>query len=306
MLSTELAENALAHAATYACNSGNLDHAVNRLTTPALVEAQLRKALHSIEKGLSLEQRRRPFGATAERRISELITIARHRYTAPPGSSLADAIAQATRALESLRLWNGSGMLDDRSIHEPSAVGPTSAEARDAIDRLFIQRHSIRSFIPDAPVSDDDMHAAVRTALASPSVCNRATGRVHFYHGPDAIADLFEVQTGNRGLTGVRHVAIVTNSLEMFTGPDEYAQPWIDGGIFAMNLVWGFEQQGIGTCFLNWSMSHGASVELRRIAGIPEEELIITMIAFGHPVPEFRVTTSAKPPVDTIVTHHRG
>lgn len=303
--SASVSSEALAHAETYERLSGPLDFDASELATPALVEAQLRKSLHRIEKGLSLASPRRPFGESIERDLVALIDVARE--TMPGAStSLDDAVAQAERALTSLRLWNTEGVHDDLSAHDARPAGPFTGAARDAVARFFEGRHSTRAFVPGAPVSEDDINAAVSTALASPSVCNRATGRVHLYHGAPMVEKLFALQQGNRGLEGVEHVAIVTTALPMFTGTDEFVQPWIDGGIFAMNLVWGFEQRDIGTCFLNWSMPHAASAELRRVANIPDDELIITMLAFGHPAEGLRVTASEKPPLDGVVTRHRA
>lgn len=298
------ASDALAHAATYARFSGPLTLDADGIETPALVEAQLRKTLHRVEKGLSLGKPRRPFGASIERDLMELVDLACEKHGPLAGSSLASAVMQAKRALASLRSWNEGGTHDDLSAHDVPTASPSTGAARDAVKSFFEGRHSTRSFVPGVPVSEGDMYAAVQTALASPSACNRATGRVHLYRGADIVAELFALQQGNRGLEGVEQVAIVTTSLRMFIGADEFVQPWIDGGIFAMNLVWGFEQRGIGTCFLNWSMPHEASVELRRIAKIPADELVITMIAFGHAVVGLRVTASEKPPLNAVITHH--
>ena len=294
--------DAVAHAATYDRHSGPLEFDAEALGSPDLIEAQLRKSLHRVEKGLSLANPRRPFGESIERDLVQLLRVARE--TAGGGESFESAIAQAERALTSLRLWNETGQLDDLSGRPAQVAGPFTGAARDAVKSFFEGRNSTRSFAAGKPVSDADMNAAIETALASPSVCNRATGRVHLYHGAEMVAKLFALQQGNRGLDGVEHVAIVTTSLPMFTGTDEFVQPWIDGGIFAMNLVWGFEQRGIATCFLNWSMPHAASTELRAVAGIPEDELVITLIAFGHPAGDLRVTASEKPPLETVVTRH--
>ncbi|WP_025105335.1 nitroreductase family protein [Microbacterium paraoxydans] len=296
--------DALAHAATYDRFSGRLAFDPSTLQSPRLIDAQMRKALHRIEKGLSLASPRRPFGLEIEQDLETLVRAARERHCIGTDRALSDSVAQAERALASLRAWNESGTQDERSAANAPPRDALPETGLRAVERFFAERHSTRHFDVDRPVSEEDTDAAVSTALSSPSVCNRATGRVHLYRGQSRVDELFAVQQGNRGLEGVENIAIVTTSLPMFTGMEEFAQPWIDGGIFAMNLVWGFEQRGVGTCFLNWSMPHEASAELRRIADIPDEELIITMIAFGHPAEGLRVTASKKPPLDAVLTRH--
>lgn len=279
--------------------------------SPGHIEAHLRLETHRIEKGLSVAEPRRPFGQLAQQRIERLLALAAELTDKHAG--LVSAERQAQQALEAWRGWN-SPAAQDLARRGCAVVRPLeSAQTSDHIatdDRaallteFFTARSSVRSFDPRRPVGAPAIEHAVRIALNTPSVCNRATGRVHVYRGAAQTAPLLELQQGNRGLTGVHHLAVVTVELSMFAGVKEFAQPWIDGGLFLMNLTWGFQVQGVGACLLNWSMPEAASRQLRAVADIPESELVVCLLAFGYPAPGAHVTRSDKPPLSAVMTVH--
>ncbi|GAB3049849.1 nitroreductase family protein [Sediminivirga luteola] len=272
---------------------------------PGNIEAHLRLETHRIEKGLSIAEPRRPFGRLAQERLTFLLALAAE--LSGKGDGLVSAEDQAREALRALQRWNSADRgTRDPDLTQPALLAPDDGPSRkrDALTEFFAQRSSVRSFDPEKPVSPEAIERAVEVALHSPSVCNRAAGRVHFYEGRAAIGPLLDLQQGNRGLTGIRHLAVATVELSMFAGAKELTQPWIDGGLFLMNLVWGFQSQGIGSCLLNWSMPDAASRELRKVAAIPESELIVCMLAFGYAQEGTYVTRSAKPPLAHVMTLH--
>lgn len=303
--------------------------------TPRNIEAHLRLETHRIEKGMSIAAPRRPYGQLAQERIEHLLDLAAGQRAKHAG--LISAEEQALEAVLALEAWNdqpggrGSELRDPEivrpyrdliprtfsqegrghngnsavvDVHGPTTTPTEIEDTRPLMDEFFLRRSSVRSFDPHHPVSPESLEKAVRIALNSPSVCNRATGRVHFYQGSEKIAPLLALQQGNRGLSGIRQLAIVTVELGLFAGIKEFAQPWIDGGLFLMNLVWGFHIQDIGSCLLNWCMPEDTSRELRAVADIPESELVISMMAFGYPQRGTYLTRSAKPPMPHVMTMH--
>lgn len=292
--------------------------------SPGNIEAHLRIETHRIEKGMSIAAPRRPYGQLAQERIGNLLELA--ASLPAKHASLISAEEQAREALQALEQWNdrpvqqgpehrdlviarpylpvGQQTPCHTSLADESSPLADVGDAQTPLDEFFLQRSSVRSFDPDRPVSPEAMERAVHIALNAPSVCNRATGRVHIYRGTEKIAPLLALQQGNRGLTGIRQLAIATVELSMFAGTNEFAQPWTDGGLFLMNLVWGFQVQGIGSCLLNWSMPEEATRELRVVADIPESELVISMVAFGYPQEGTFLTRSAKPPMPQVMTLH--
>lgn len=256
------------------------------------LEAQVTKDYHRIEKGLALRNPRKPFGAEVAARLAD--DLARL-------DTDAEALVQhASTAMSALRSWNSDAVVC-------SQVAPTlqTTSYVDALDwdGFFAGRRSVRNF-SDRPVSPDVITRAVERAINAPSVCNRQAARVHHY-GNDAARNVLKHQNGNAGFREqVADVLVVTVDRRLFLGVGERNQAWIDGGLFAMTLAWALHADGVGTCFLNWSMMNHQSDKLRKQNDIPDSEDVVCMLAVGYPADEARVARSPRRPVREVLRTH--
>lgn len=150
---------------------------------------------------------------------------------------------------------------------------------------LVSARRSIRDYANE-PVTDDLISRGVELAQLSPSVCNRQSSHVFYAIEPSRIESILSLQNGNRGF-GVRSkaVIIVTSDISVFTGTKERNQSYIDGGLFAMSLMYALSYLGLGACPLNWCVNPDRDMKLKRLTGIPDSHNIIMLIAAGH-IPE--------------------
>lgn len=176
------------------------------------------------------------------------------------------------------------------------------ASARGDFANLVAARHSTRMFSAE-PVDQALLEESVAHALRTPSVCNRQGGRVYILRDPEALHEALEIQGGTRGFSEeIRTLLIVTCSLEVFRGGRERNQAWVDGGLFAMTLIYALTYVGLGSCPLNWSSSPRQDRKLRHLLELPEEEIIIMMIAVGHLLPEFTVAASPRRPLSEVLS----
>ena len=53
---------------------------------------------------------------------------------------------------------------------------------------------------------------------------------------------------------------------------------------------------------LNWSAAREQDIKMRTCVGIPDNEIIITLIGFGEMRADFRVPVSARKPIDMVLT----
>ena len=188
------------------------------------------------------------------------------------------------------------------ALDGPNSSGGTLALSRDDVWRrgrldledFFGSRHSVRQFGSE-PVERSDIEWAVRMAQRSPSVCNRQTGRVHVFENDQLGSKVLDCQTGNRGFGHqANKVIVVTVDLRRFLSIGERNQCWVDGGLFAMSLVWALHSRGIGTCFLNWSAEKEQDERLRSVANIQDWENVITLMAVGSLPEQFSVASSPR------------
>lgn len=244
------------------------EHLVTDAANERQLEGQLTKDYHRIEKGLALRQPKRPFGAEVASRLD------RFTVSIPEGSALGGHVSSARVALDE---WNAGGVADD-------AVSPVRVVGDRGIknpDLFFGTRHSVRDF-SDRVVEPKTLESAVALAINTPSVCNRQAWNVRFSDG-EAARSVLRFQNGSGSFNrSVPVVAIVTVDTRLFAAASERNQPWIEGGLFAMSLVWALHALGLDACMLNMSVSNETAGQLRSVAGIDDAELVVMMIAIGY------------------------
>jgi nitroreductase len=188
-------------------------------------------------------------------------------------------------------------------VHPLSAQEVREFACRD-LEGFFRSRHSIRQFA-DTPVPRELVEKAVSMAVCSPSVCNRQSWRVHVYSDPESKQSVLRFQNGNRGFGDqAACVLIVTTDIESFTSVGERNQPWIDGGMFAMSLIWALHSFGVGTCCLNFCVEKETDAALRARADIPDSQAVIMMIAVGSLPESFAVAQSPRKHLDEVIVSH--
>ena len=279
------------------------------------LRARLYQKSHSIEKGLSMPVVRSGFGETPFRELTRCLAIyEREGYDrTDPAYRKAIGVINAyvehhrdqafPARLEFIRSFEGRGsapadggvMLRTR---EEILAGTTGDFAS-----LVASRHSIRMFA-DAAVSRDALEAAVSIAAGAPSVCNRQGGHIHIVERPDAVAAALKIQGGNHGFSDqIKTLVVVTELLPIFRDSRERNQAYIDGGLFAMTLLYALHSLGLGACPLNWSTTRHTDRALRKALDLPDEETVVVMIAVGELRDEFRVARSARRPVAQIIRY---
>ena len=155
-------------------------------------------------------------------------------------------------------------------------------------------RRSVRNYSPD-PVSLSVIEEAVSLAQQSPSVCNRQGARVWWVLRREKIDEILTLQNGNRGFGHLAQaLLIVTCELSVFEGSNERNQVFIDGGLFAMSLLYSLSHNGLGACPLNWCVDSNRDKDLHKLTNIPDAHQVVMLISVGHVPEEFSVAVSQR------------
>lgn len=195
--------------------------------------------------------------------------------------------------------------LEDITIHS----GVMNMQKCDVLDnckkdfrRLLQSRHSIRYF-SEEPVSRDLILDALRLASLTPSACNRQGWKTYVFE-KDKSVELMRWQSGCRGFENeLRYSILVTANLKAFLS-HEVHQAYVDGGLYAMNLINALHSLGLGTIPLSCGFNYQHLRELKRYE-IPENEVPIVIVAFGHLLDEFNVAVSTRKDVSLTNTFHQ-
>ena len=276
---------------------------VDQLTDGNLM-ALLLKYQHQIEKGLALPHTKLGFGVGSgllaklhtysdallsrsglrphAQFLFEGIGAAVSQYISFHESRNATVPGQATDVL---------ALLDRRGARHTPGQGGAYTVPRDAVlaaaagdfAQLVTQRHSVRDYDLQRPIPDAVLVDAVRLALeGTPSVCNRQASRVLAIKDPALQQAVLQLQGGSRGHGRPGLLLAVLSDLQIFREPRERNQAYVDGGLFAMSLMYALTHKGLATCPLNFAATAKRDREVRKLLKVPEDFVIICFIAVGH------------------------
>lgn len=282
----------------------------NALVTRENLGAKITERYHDIEKGLSLPQPRPAFGLTVIPSVVRLVD----EYAGRFGSD--HVTRAAVGALVDYRRFNLEAGVDPAGIpcnddilrlqqeleSYPAGTSGVRTMQRDEVLaavasvglEFFQSRHSTRIFA-DRPVTDAELDFALAAAMTAPAVCNREFSSATFWTDPARVREILALQGGARGFGDqLPALAMVTISRRTFWSAAERNQGWIDGGMFAMNLILGLHAQGLGAVPLNWSKGPRTDRAMKALLGLAEDRAIIMFIGLGHLDERYRVAASPR------------
>lgn len=273
------------------------------------LKAWITMLYHNIEKGLSLPDPRPRFGAARVERLLNYVSTYRSKYG---DDQLTSAAAAALSAYGEFNLSRGIQIKDvpgGKRIEElietlstGQMVGGALSVERSTVDGIragvslefFTSRSSVRQFSSE-PVRQQDIDFAIAAAIKSPAVCNRQFGRVYVSLDRGVIDEALTIQGGARGFAkDVPAIAVITTSVASYWNAGERMQPWTDGGMFAMSFILGLHASGLGSVCLNWSKTRDVDARFRRTFNIPEDRVIVMIVAFGNLRNTYKVAASPR------------
>jgi nitroreductase len=312
-----LAELRLIHALYKDWRILRLQSGVLGCRTAGSLQAQITKNYHRIEKGLALREPRLGFGADA---IAHLLTdLANYLRQQGPDHATEGALNtlqayvqfHTDKGLAVQTIKDALSKLRASSAGRPvEGPGGTFTVTRDDIlgaarldlTRFFSSRHSVRDF-SDEPVTLDTITRAIVMAQKTPSVCNRQSGRAYVVFDKAQRAKLLSHQNGNRGFGDqASAVLVLTARADCFLNVGERHQAWIDGGMFAMSVVYALHSLGLGTCCLNWSVERATDAAFKKAAGLDDSDEVIMLLAVGNLREQFRVAQSPARPIGEVLS----
>jgi len=270
---------------------------------------------HVIEKGLTMPETRLGFGKD---RMIQLMKYC-EKYIKHYGNK-GNQIIHAVNVINEYKEFHGklNYTLDKDIIDKIENLQKLSSNLTSSSQKHFLQesyyanidsrfekfsksRLSVRNY-SDKNIEIGEIEKAVDLAKQCPSSCNRQTVRANVYTDKKLISKILQIQGGNRGFGHLANkLIILTSDLSYWHGVSERNGPYVDGGIFAMNLLYALHSLKIASCPLNCNLSPGKEKALRKICNIPDSEVFIVMISCGYVPDEFKVPYSKRYEVEDIL-----
>ena len=277
-------------------------------------EARIILDYHILEKGITMPMRHVPFGQKVAIELVDLITMFMEHYGTTKQIDHAVEVLKEYHDIHSnanAEAWNGFEHIEQFLAEcnaKPSSQLHFSREAyyswKDKPFPVFAQwRHTIRNY-SSSPLDIAKIKKAVGLAISAPSACNRQHIRVHCVEDKSICSRILELQGGNRGFGNLADkVLIVTADLRAeIGGIRERYDPYVNGGIFLMNLSYALSYCEVAHCILTCSLERDKDMMIRSLGRIPDNEVVVAMLCCGEPPDNFSVAVSPRRDVDEVLS----
>lgn len=282
------------------------------------LEAKIIENYHVLEKGLSMVDRKEVFGKKKAKELVDLLKRYINMGYPTERSQIQSAIKVLKQYFEAHSITNDTHIKNlekdsnnffDYLLNDLSISGGSREVTKEEIingakgdfRKVANSRFSIRNFTPKN-VEVNSILNAIEIAKKTPSACNRQSSHVYIISDKEKIKEVLSIQNGNRGFGHlINKLLIVTSNLNAFKGPNERYQSYIDGGMFAMSLLYSLHYEGLGACPLNWSVTKDKDKKIRNCIDIKDSENVIMLIGVGNIPEKLSIAVSERKSLNEIV-----
>ena len=265
---------------------------------------------HVIEKGMSMRNTKRGFGQSKV--LNLLNRLEKHYrfygeqdkdFLVYPLATIAEYIAFQHRdgveieKIEKLynELCKTAGIAPDNTIKagiKYQSCKDLQEKGKGDFSTLLYSRHSIRYFKEETP-SKELLDKALALAARTPSACNRQAWHTHVYFG-EKCHQLLKEQDGCRGFyNDIPCAIVVTADMKGFLGHEPF-QCYIDGGLYAQNLINALHYTGLGSIPLSCGFLSTKLLRMQKTFNIPENEVMVVIIGTGYMLDEMKIAVSTR------------
>ncbi len=268
---------------------------------------------HAVEKGLIMPEFRLGFGKD---RVISLCNNCRHyiKFYGIDDVQLKHAVSVI---YEYLKVHEDGGFMLEHSVLKSiqqlksdiqgiglsEQIETTKTNYFSKVDDNFFKfsnsRSSVRNYTEEE-LSIDKLEQSLLLARNTPSACNRQSARTYIFTNKELMGRILEVQGGNRGFGHLANkLIIITADHNLYAGVGERNQAFIDGGMYAMNLLYALHFNKVAACILNCSNTPEKDLALRKLTGIKDSEVFIAMVSCGIPPDKFKIASSKRYDLNT-------
>lgn len=275
-------------------------------------EASITRLYHTVEKGLAYIDYRAGFGKDNVQILVESMEHYSKEYNTD-AFFYRTALCVLNEYVEKNKKYGISNPELEERINKLPGISngkggcivfkqPTIEELEKMnFEKLLKNRHSIRHFSSEE-VDIETVKNAIKLAQYTPSACNRQGWNARIVENPNKKQVILKNQNGNRGFgQEFDKIIVITGDLRYFNHSRELFQVYIDGGMYAMNIINSLYYNNIASVPLSAALTQDQEKEIRRALGIEEAEVFILIIGIGNYPKECCTTRSERKPGNVVV-----
>lgn len=280
---------------------------------------ELRRNVHRLEKGISMQPRRAVFALDyLEETIEfyERATLTSGGATTPIDKdelswahdviseyfSLVDAnspvVARASARFAATRTVFNPEQINRKPYMRQDSVR-SQARYDDLLD-LAMQRRSVRWF-KQQPVPRELIDQALLVGRQGPTACNRLPYEFRIFDDPEMVKKVAAIPFGSAGYAHqIPTVIVVVGRLNHYFSPRDRHVIYVDSSLAAMGFMLALETLGLSSSVINWPDFEPLEAKMQRTLNLDFDERVIMLIAVGYADPRGLIPYSEKKSLDTL------
>ncbi|MGF2082641.1 nitroreductase family protein [Enterococcus casseliflavus] len=283
------------------------------------LESRLVFYSHSIEKGLSRKDFRYNFGYNVLKKLSNVMKVYIRKGYGTNDSAWLNTLSvlncyQNKHVADKIPLEFFDDVFEefiDEIKESLSDLGGTNFlnnklnidNKEKNFEQLALERSSLREYSSE-DVCNERLHNAVRIAMKTPSVCNRQSFECHIISDRNLIKEVLKIQSGLGGYDTPPKLILVTSRISSFLSVSERNQQFIDGGLFAMSLLYAIEYENLAACPLNAMFDMKNEIKIKKLLNIDDSVSLIMFISVGNYLSEYNVPKSFRYDISDVIVNH--
>lgn len=265
---------------------------------------------HSVEKGITMPNRRYGFGYGVVRLLISLCNEYQAKYgTEKDAFQIAlddlreylqihkEASFELPKDIEGgitqLLAFKTGANVDCKSVTKEEFFAYTDFAS------FAHSRHTSRWF-SDEEISDETIKSVIELANTAPSACNRQSVRVKCVSG-DKKNEILGMQNGNRGFGDHINKLLVVSFLQPSWEYDIQSAGYLDAGIYTMNILYALHYHKLCACTLNAHFEVKNISKVQQILNLSPLEVPTVFIGVGKPLEKMMIAKSERIGVDEIL-----
>ncbi len=274
----------------------------------------LRRAIHRLEKGLSMAPRRRTFGldyigeAVSAFERNESLNPEERRWASDVLANYFEnvdehPIVEAARSRYLARRNTDVPEFEpdmSRRVPYRRHTVPETNIRIEMLHGLASRRRSVRWFRPQH-VPRELIDKSIEIAALSPSACNRQPYRFRVFDQRDLVDVVASLPPGVSGFGhNIPVLVVLIGQLRAYFHERDRHLIYIDGGLAAMSFMLALETVGLSSCPINWPDIASRDKAMSALLGLSADERTIMCIGVGYADPDGLIPYSEKIPLETL------
>lgn len=282
--------------------------------TPEKIKTEILITLHALEKGMSIGNGRIGFGKEKCKNLISLLNL----FLTAGGD--ADFVKKSVSMINGYIAFNKSAgadmmeiekllsefckefKIEDRDVENGIINMQIERDVKELpFDRFSSTRFSVRD-LSNKRIDIEIIKKALVLAERTPSACNRQSWRVHVYTDERLKNNVFKLQGGAKGFYEKLQSAIIICADIRRYGINELNLPFVDGGLYGMNLLYALHYYGLATIPLTMGHKQGTLRILKKELSLPANEIPVLLVGVGSYCDTYKVARSERLPYNSYTT----